>query len=138
MRICLIIIWVIVISGCLQRQSDQECSRFRAGRFLIKDRISHNNYVINRIDSIQTELDSDIDTITIIKIKWTSPCEYEVLREYKRKNTIDPNSKHIIQRYVNEVPLKVRITATDKDYYVFESKEEGNGFVYKDTMWVVK
>lgn len=74
----------------------------------------------------------------MMKIKWTGSCEYEVLREYKRKNIIDSNSKHIILRYVNEVPLKVRITATGKDYYVFESKEEGNDFVYKDTMWVVK
>jgi hypothetical protein len=138
MRTFFFILFIVILSGCLQKKRDAECNRFQAGRFLITVKTSHTKYIINRIDSIQTELNMDTDTITMMKIKWTSPCEYQLLREYKRINTIDSNTKHVIGRYINEVPLKVRIVAVNKDYYVFESKQDGIDFIYKDTMWVIK
>jgi hypothetical protein len=98
----------------------------------------NRRYIITRSDSVQIEFDELVDTITVKKIKWTGPCEYEMIRDFKAKRTQPLNSPHPILRYINEIPVRVKIVETGVDYCVFESKEDGEDIIYRDTMQIYR
>lgn len=139
MRLIILLFVLIVLVSCTHNRKSLGCSRFRNGRFLINQRLTETTYEIDRKEARQTEHNRATDSITGYDVKWTSACEYELLRTYKtKKTTTDSNQVQHIVEYRDEAPLKVKITATGDDFYVFESRIENFGVVYRDTMWVLK
>ena len=130
------LVFCITVVGCLQKAKTPDCTHFKNGKFEIIDKKTQTKWLINRFDTIQTEVLGD--TLTMIKVRWISSCEYETIREYKRSNKIDSNSEHVIFKYINQTPLRTKIISVSKNYFVFESRKENENFVYSDTMWVLK
>jgi hypothetical protein len=137
MRLLLFLFMLFTFSFCTEKKKQSNCSRFKTGNFSIYLNPEGIRYEIVRTSTTQTEYNTTTDTIVGFNVKWTGPCEYEVQKMYKRKKTvIDSAQGERITEFRNAIPLKVKITASATDYYLFESWKEGNDFVYKDTMWV--
>jgi len=133
-----VIIGLMLIQGCIQRDKVSDCRRFRNGKFVLTLKPDNRSYIITRSDTAQFEYDEKLDTITVLKIKWTGPCEYEAIRDFKAKKHEQPGLPHPILRYINDPPLKVKIIGTGRDFYVFEAREDSDDFVYRDTLWIFK
>ena len=137
MRIFLFLLIIIPVFSCKSDKDPADCSRFKKGRFLLKEKLNRINYIIDRNDTVQVELNENTDTIVVMGIKWVSECEYEFRRKYRaRYNRNNMLREPIIgESNIDTLPLKVKIAASGKNYYVFEAKHSRFGYVYIDTMW---
>lgn len=128
-----VIFCLTVIQGCIQKDQAGDCRRFKNGKFVLRLKPDNRRCIITRSDTTQIQYDEKIDTVTVMKVKWTGPCEYELEAQYEGK---EHESPHRIIRYVKPEPLTVKIIATGRNYYVFELRHDSFDFHYRDTMWV--
>jgi hypothetical protein len=104
-----------VLSGlfiicCLWVKSQADsvaCTRFKTGLFAYTDD-SLKTYVIKRTDRIQEETEQGSNITTRFRVKWISPCNYELRQIWSNSRT---------KRKNNGAVTSVIITYTGNDEY---------------------
>ncbi len=136
--IILIFLSFFFIFSCSNKKKI-DCYRFRTGKFLLKRSAGNHQFLITRDSTHQVELDQQTDTATGEQIIWTGDCQYELVKTYKIGHYTDTTNKDLrAEADMIVYPVKVKIIASNSDYYVFEAREDGIDFLYRDTLWVVK
>ena len=115
----------------------QTCDKYKTGKFYIFNKGNKQRINIERRDSLQIETNEDGD-ITVLKVKWTSACDYELLFNYMtpKEVSIDKNVQRIFDSN-GDVPLRIKILGGTDSYYVFEAGKQGLKNL-RDTVWLVK
>ena len=92
---------------------------------------------IERRDSLQIETNENGD-ITVLKVKWTSACDYELLFNYMTPKEVskDTSAQRIFNANAN-IPLQIKILGGTDKYYVYEASKQGFQNL-RDTVWLVK
>jgi len=128
---------IIVFSG-FGKIAEQNCDMYRLGKFYIYNKANKQRINIERSDSLQIETNATTDDITVMKVKWTGPCEYELLFNYMTPKEVskDRNVQRIFDANV-DVPLQIKILGGTDSYYVFEAGKKGLKNL-RDTVWLVK
>jgi hypothetical protein len=129
--ICLVILSATL--SCNSTSQTQDCDKFKNGDFYLKLKLDSSIISIKRNDSLQVETNVATGETITSKIKWTGPCELEMLFLSQSKDSPDS-----IIKFLQGKPVKSRIIKTGKNYYVFESKTDNINFTYTDTMWLGK
>ena len=84
---------------------------------------------IIRNDSIQVEKIDGTNQQSTYRVKWTSPCEYEL-------QMIEGNPEGVA--FYKDKALKVSIIATEEDNYTYEARIDGIEFVSTQTIYKVE
>jgi hypothetical protein len=116
----------------------QDCDKYRTGKFYIYNKATKQRINIERRDSLQIETNEQTGDITVLKVNWTGPCEYELLFNYMTPKEISKNKD--IQRIFDangDLPLQIKILSGTDNYYVFEAGRRGLKNL-RDTVWLVK
>jgi hypothetical protein len=127
---------IIVFSG-FNKTAEQNCEMYKTGKFYIYNKANKQRINIERRDSLQIETNENGD-ITVLKVKWTSACDYELLFNYITPKEVskDKNVQRIFDANV-DVPLQIKILEGTDSYYVFEAGRKGLKNL-RDTVWLVK
>ncbi len=126
----LILLFILLLSCSIKQVPD--CSRLKVGKFIYYLKFTDTRYVIERNDSIQTETNQTTDAVSKSKIKWLTPCDYQLI--FLSRSPTD-TSQNEIEKKAEAIPLNTKIIKTAKNYYVFESSKEGISMVLRDTIW---
>ena len=129
---------IIVVFLGFSKTAKQNCEMYRTGKFYIYNKANKQRINIERRDSLQIETNATTDDITVMKVKWTGPCEYELLFNYMTPKEVskDKNVQRIFDANV-DVPLQIKILGGTDSYYVFEAGKKGLKNL-RDTVWFVK
>lgn len=128
---------IIVFSGFI-KTAKQNCEMYKTGKFYIYNKVNKQRINIERRDSLQIETNEQTGDITVLKVNWTGPCEYELLFNYMTPKEVskDKNVQRIFDANVN-MPLQIKILSGTDSYYVFEASKQGFKGL-RDTVWLVK
>lgn len=128
----------IIVFSFFMKTTDQSCDMFRTGKFYIINKINKQRINIERKDSLQVETNAETGDITVMKVKWSSSCEYELLFNYMTPKDVSKskNIQRVVETSVN-IPLRIKILSGTDTYYVFEARKEGFQNL-RDTVWLVK
>jgi len=128
----------IIVFSFFMKTTDQSCDMFRTGKFYIINKINKQRINIERKDSLQVETNAETGDITVMKVKWSSSCEYELLFNYMTPKDVSKSKdiQRVVETSVN-IPLRVKILSGTDTYYVFEARKEGFQNL-RDTVWLVK
>src|SRR5687768_2925526 len=114
--------------SCNSTSPEMHCAKFKEGKFTHKLALDGTIYLLDRNDSVQVETNTRTGNVVISKINWINSCEYEVLFQSQSITAYDSSLDFMRNR-----PIKARIIATGKDYYIFESRIDSFDFRYTDT-----
>ena len=111
---------------------------YRTGKFYIYNNINKQRINIERRDSLQIETNANGD-ITVLKVNWTSDCQYELLFNYMTPKEISKTASKqgIFEAEGAVIPLRIKILSGTDEYYVFEATKEGFKNL-RDTVWLIK
>jgi len=128
----------IIVFSFFMKTTDQSCDMFRTGKFYIINKINKQRINIERKDSLQVETNAETGDITVMKVKWSSSCEYELLFNYMTPKDVSKSKdiQRVVETSVN-IPLRIKILSGTDTYYVFEARKEGFQNL-RDTVWLVK
>ena len=128
----------IIVFSFFMKTTDQSCDMFRTGKFYIINKINKQRINIERKDSLQVETNVETGDITVMKVKWSSSCEYELLFNYMTPKDVSKSKdiQRVVETSVN-IPLRIKILSGTDTYYVFEARKEGFQNL-RDTVWLVK
>jgi translation initiation factor IF-1 len=128
---------IIVLSG-FNKTSEQNCDAYKTGKFYIFNKTRKQKINIERKDSLQIETNELTGDITISKVKWTGPCDYELFFNYMTPKEVskDTTVKRVFDANV-DTPLQIKILSGTDSYYVFEANKDGFQTL-RDTVWLVK
>ena len=127
---------IIVFSG-FNKTDQQNCDMYRTGKFYIHNKANKQRINIERGDSLQIETNENGD-ITVLKVNWTGPCEYDLLFNYMTPKEVskDKNVQRIFDANA-DMPLQIKILSGTDSYYVFEAGKRDLKNL-RDTVWLVK
>ena len=128
---------VVIAFSFISLKEIETCEKYRTGKFYIYNKVNKQRINIERKDSLQIETNENGD-ITVLKVKWINPCEYELLFNYMTPKEVSKRGdvQKIVESMANE-PLQIKILSGTDDYYLFEAKKDG--FInLRDTVWLVK
>lgn len=127
-----LLVLVALYLGCSFVQNGAaDCQAFRTGTFSLKSELDRQEYLIVRNDSIQVETNMLNGRVTKWKVKWLSPCRYELWYLPEQVLTSE-DSFYMSHPFVNDI-----ITTTDS-YYIFLSKLKERGYSATDTIFISK
>ncbi|MEO9144303.1 MAG: hypothetical protein ABI237_01980 [Ginsengibacter sp.] len=126
-------ILLVLFTACTSTNKQSDCDNFKNGKFKLASHTDNSYSIIERHDSIQTETNSKTDQMVTAKIRWINPCEYELEYQEQTRNTPDT-----ITSFLQNKPLKVKITKATKEYCVFETYFGSVNRKYVDTLWRLK
>jgi len=111
---------------------------YKTGKFYIYNKFNKQRINIERRDSLQIETNDLTGDITVTKVKWTSPCDYELFFNYMtpKEASKDKNVQRVFDANV-DTPLQIKILSGTDSYYVFEAGKSGLKNL-RDTVWLVK
>ena len=115
----------------------QDCEKYRTGKFYFYNKANRQKINIERKDSLQIETNESGD-ITVLKINWTGPCQYELLFNYMTPKDVSKSKD--VQRVFDsngDSPFQIRILGGTESYYVYEASRKGLKNLL-DTVWLVK
>jgi len=128
---------IIVFSG-FSKTAEQNCEIYKTGKFYIYNKQNKQKVNIERRDSLQIETNEQTGDITVLKVNWTSACEYDLFFNYMTPKEV---SKRVdMQKIVESMgtsPLQIKILSGTDSYYVFEASKQGFQGM-RDTVWLVK
>ena len=128
---------IIVFSG-FGKTTKQNCDMYKTGKFYVYNKANKQRIDIERRDSLQIETNEQTGDITVLKVNWTGPCEYELLFNYMTPKEVSKNKD--VQRIFDangDLPLQIKILSGTDNYYLFEAGRRGLKNL-RDTVWVVK
>ena len=128
---------IIVVFSCFSKKATLNCDMYKTGKFYIYNKASKQRISIERRDSLQIETNENGD-ITVLKVKWTSACDYELLFNYMTPKEVskDTSAQRIFNANAN-IPLQIKILGGTDKYYVYEASKQGFQNL-RDTVWLVK
>ena len=128
----------IIVLLVFEITKKQDCEKYKTGRFYIHNKMSKQRINIERNGSLQVETNAESGDITVMNVKWTSSCEYELLFNYMTPKDVSKSKdiQKVVETSVN-IPLRIKILSGTEDYYVFEAGKEGFQNL-RDTVWLVK
>ena len=128
---------IIIVFSCFVKRTGPNCDTYRTGKFYIFNKVNKQRINIERRDSLQIETNENGD-ITVLKVKWTSACDYELLFNYMTPKEVakDKNVQRIFDSN-GAIPLQIKILGGTDRYYVFEAVKQGFQSL-RDTVWLVK
>ncbi len=127
---------VALLFSCNETANQKvSCSKYKIGNFLYKVRAKENPSAvfINRNDSIQTEIIKNTGDTGTLKIIWIDDCTYEL--RYLKIISKEPDSLTFFKKAMK---IKTKIIGGTDIYYLFESTNDKNTFVLRDTIWITK
>lgn len=135
---CISMIIVVVGLISFSKTAKQNCEVYKTGKFYIYNKANKQRIDIERRDSLQIETNEITGDITVMKVNWTGPCEYELLFNYMTPKEIskDKTVQRIFDSNV-DMPLKVKILSGTDSYYIFEAGKKDMKNL-RDTVWLVK
>lgn len=112
-----------------------DCPKYKNGKFYTYSPITKHKIIVERHDNIQIEIDTETGETSTNKIEWLSECEYKIIAMTNSKP-----SKDGVDSFFAITPIKVAITTTGKDYYVFQIRVDSaqKHVEYSDTLKVLK
>lgn len=115
----------------------QACDKYKTGKFYIYNKTTKQRINIERRDSLQIETNEKGD-ITILKVNWTAPCQYELFFNYMTPKEVakDTNVQRIFDSNLDK-PFQIKILSGTDSYYIFEAAKMGLKNL-RDTVWLVK
>lgn len=128
---------VATVSSFTSLTEVQSCDKYKTGKFYIYNKANKQRINIERRDSLQIETNENGD-ITVLKVKWTSACDYELLFNYMTPKEVskDKNVQRIFDTN-SDTPLQIKIIGGTDNYYFFEARKQGFQNL-RDTVWLVK
>jgi hypothetical protein len=127
---------IIVVSG-FSKTAHQNCDRYKIGKFYIYNKANKQRINIERRDSLQIETNENGD-ITILKVNWTGPCQYELFFNYMTPKEVSKDTT--VQRIFDingDTPFQIKILSGTDSYYIFEASKKGLKNL-RDTVWLLK
>ena len=112
------ILSLIIFFGC---KNPTDCSKFRNGTFAYQSATTDRMIVVERDDTIQFERNLVSGSVAKCRVKWVSPCEYDLVLisasgfTAKAQLFLTANTNHVI------------ITEVGDDYYKAHSVIKGDG-----------
>src|SRR5436190_21987472 len=94
---------IIVIAQSFSGNTEQQtCDKYKTGKFYIYNKTNKQKINIERRDSLQRETNEQTGDITVLKVSWTGPCDYELLFNYMTPKDIskDKNVQRIFDANV--------------------------------------
>lgn len=129
---------IIIFFSAFNKTAQQNCEKYKAGKFYIYNKTNKQRINIERRDSLQIETNELTGDITISKVKWTGPCDYELFFNYMTPKEVSKDTT--VQRIFDanaDTPLQIKILSGTDNYYVFEAGKSGFKNL-RDTVWLVK
>ena len=129
---------VIIVFTSFSKTTKQNCEMYRTGKFYIYNKTSRQKINIERRDSLQIETNETTYDITVMTVKWTGSCEYELLFNYATPKEVSKDKS--VQRIFDvngDTPLQIKILSGTDSYYIFEAGKKGFKNL-RDTVWLVK
>lgn len=77
-QVCLFTLFICIIPAVYSQSVSTDCIKFISGDFIYRDSTNGNLWTIKRTAKRQTELNKKENIIIKHKIKWLSPCEYQL------------------------------------------------------------
>jgi hypothetical protein len=134
---CILISTLVLTPGNFNKTTEQNCDRYKTGRFYYYNKSIKQRIQIERTDSLQVEKSENGD-ITVSKVHWKGPCEYELLFNYMTPKEVSKDGvKKVFESAGANIPLRIRIVSGTDDYYLFEASKEGFKSL-QDTVWLFK
>lgn len=133
----LLYVAIIVIFSCFSKRAGPNCDAYRTGKFYIYNKTNKQKINIERRDSLQIETNETTDDITVMKVKWTGSCEYELLFNYMTPKEVSKDKS--VQRIFDvnrDTPFQIKILSGTDSYYIFEAGKMGFKNL-RDTVWLV-
>ena len=129
---------IAIFLSCFGKTNMQDCEMYKLGKFYIYNKISRQRIDIERKDTLQIETNTETGDIAVLKVSWTSACEYELLFNYVTPKEVSKSKKSqtVIETSAN-IPLRIKILSGNDNYYVFEASKQGFKPL-RDTIWLVK
>ena len=128
---------IIIIFTSFSKTGEQNCEMYRTGKFYIYNKTSRQKINIERRDSLQIETNETTYDITVMTVKWTGSCEYELLFNYATPKEVSKDKS--VQRIFDvngDMPLQIKILSGTDSYYIFEAGKKGFKSL-SDTVWLV-
>lgn len=128
---------IIIVLSAFSKTVNQNCDNYRTGKFYFYNKVNKQKINIERKDSLQIETHENGD-ITVLKVYWIGPCEYELLFNYMTPKEV--SKRDTTQRMfqsINNEPLQIKILSGTDSYYLFEARKQGFQSL-RDTVWLEK
>ena len=115
-------IWLsyMILVSCSGKQKNMDCSRFKTGKFKYHSSYTGRNFLFERTDSTQIEMDEESGAVLELKIDWINSCEYTLTFSRAIKN--GDGSFDLHRKFV---PVKTKILKAGEDYYIFRATSDG-------------
>ena len=129
---------IIIVFASFSKTAKQNCEMYKTGKFYIYNKVNKQKINIERRDSLQIETNETNGDITVMKVKWTGSCEYELLFNYMTPKEVSKDKS--VQRIFDvngDIPLQIKILSGTDSYYIFEAGKKGFKNL-RDTVWLVK
>jgi hypothetical protein len=126
--------WVflaIVFLSCSVSSKQSTCNKFRTGKFLSHSAFDQQT-IVERNDTMQVETNDVAGLVMRARIRWTSPCEYQLI------NPEEKDSTGLFKPMVGGKTITGRILKAEDDYCVYEASMEGVSMRMIDTLKVLK
>jgi hypothetical protein len=130
-RIVLFAFLLSIFLACSQSSKHLDCSKFRSGKFLSHSAFDQHT-IIERNDTIQLETNDKTGLTMRARIKWISPCVYQLL------NPEQNDSTGLFKPMLGGKTMTVRIIIAEKDYCVYEASMEDVSMRMIDTLRLFK
>lgn len=125
----------ITLLSCVQKSNLSECSKYKTGSFYYKVRSPEGTFIAKfvRNDTSQTEIITNTNETGVFQIKWLDSCNCQM----KFKNIIsnEPDSVIAIKK---SMIMRISILGGTENYYLFESSNDKNNYVLRDTIWLIR
>jgi len=135
---CISVGIVAIVFTSFSKTVKQNCDIYKTGKFYIYNKTNKQRINIERRDSLQVETNELTGDITVSKVNWTGPCDYELFFNYMTPKEVskDKNVQRIFDAN-GDLPLQIKILSGTDSYYVFEAGKRGLKNL-RDTVWLVK
>lgn len=112
-----------------------DCSKVRNGKYYYYSKADRTKVFIERLDSLQTEMDSERTQVIKSKIIWQNDCKFKLF-----VNALSDTKLSKQDSIYSTMPGTIEILDIRPDYYIcsVEFSTMTRQFIYKDTMYFQK
>ena len=133
--IILLLIGLIGLLSCVRNSKLSGCFKYKTGSFYYKVRSPAGTSITSfvRNDTSQTEIITNTSDTGVFDIKWLDTCNYEM--KFKKVVSNQPDS---LINIMKSMTIRISILGGTENYYLFESSNDKNNYVLRDTIWLVR